>query len=111
MNRLVKPSELVKPVAVHGWRGNPAKALGPWSLVSDLDFAVFSVEAIRQAQAKGTPVNRRVVMDNRYVVFKNNSVNGNGFYDTPLGTELRRVVRHWGTHSSSARIKKVSTSS
>jgi hypothetical protein len=84
--------------ATKGYKGNPNKPFGPWSPKSDADFAVFSRQALVQAQAVDAKVNTnpKVTLDGRYTVLKNTGEAGRaGFGDTPLGRKLDQLSRKW----------------
>jgi RHS repeat-associated protein len=88
-----------------GWAGNPKKFLEvdgkptdypkPWSNKSDTDFAVFSEKGMAQAYEVNTPVNKKVVLNDEYAVFKNGVSRGRGINDTPVGQELDKVAKKW----------------
>ncbi len=80
--------------ATTGWRGNPAKDIKPWSTKSDSDFAIFSEQALVQAQELGVPVNEKIKQGGKFTVLKNECGPG-GCYDTPLGQDLKRLARKW----------------
>lgn len=88
--------------ATKGFKGNPKKP-GPfdpdgkvnpaayWSPSSDLDFAVFSDQALAQARAAGAKANPNVVVGGKYTVLKN----GGGVANTPLGQKLEAFAQKW----------------
>jgi hypothetical protein len=82
--------------ATTGWRGNPNKPIAPWKPTSDVDFAIFSEQALAQAHAHGVPVNKKITQGGRFTVLKNEVPgDGKGFYDTPLGQDLAKLARTW----------------
>jgi hypothetical protein len=81
--------------AMYGWNANPRKPLRAWTIASDVDLAVFSAQALVQARNLGVPVNMEVILDNEYVILRNMVPGNRGFYDTPLGENLRRLARRW----------------
>jgi hypothetical protein len=82
--------------ATKGFKGNPNKPFGPWTPESDADFAVFSAQALVQAQEVKVPVNQKVTMDGRYTVLKNEGLSGGkGFEDTRLGEKLAHLATRW----------------
>jgi hypothetical protein len=81
--------------ATTGYRGNPLKDFGEWKDTSDNDFAVFSGQALVQAHANNTPVNKKIIQGGRYTVFKNSAPKKSGFYKTPLGRDLDKLAKKW----------------
>ena len=81
--------------ATTGWRGNPKKDHGPYNPDSDNDFAIFSAQAMQQAQANRTPLNKGIEQGGRFTVFKNKASDGRGFYRTPLGQDLEQLAGDW----------------
>lgn len=81
--------------AVNGWRTNPRKPLGAWTRESDLDLAVFSVQALEQAQQLDVRVNEGVILNNEYVILKNRMDGRKCFYDTPVGARLAEFAKGW----------------
>ena len=77
-----------------GYRGNPNKEFGPWRPSADVDFAIFSDQALVQASRAGVPVNPKITQGGRYTVFKNDRKLG-GFHATPLGADLHRLAEAW----------------
>lgn len=81
--------------ATKGFKGNPKKPFAPWSRESDADFAVFSAQALVQAMDVDAPANKKVTMDGRYTVLKNDVDHGRGFNDTSLGEKLSNLAARW----------------
>src|SRR5687767_6411824 len=88
--------------ATQGFKGNPKKpapfkpdgSINPdayWSPSSDLDFAVFSDQALAQARAAGAKVNENVIVGGKYTVLKNSS----GVQNTGLGQKLDAFAKKW----------------
>ncbi|AUX27742.1 uncharacterized protein SOCEGT47_083400 [Sorangium cellulosum] len=82
--------------ATNGFKGNPDKPFGVWSPKSDTDFAIFSDQALVQAQQAGAPYNAR------YGIFKNgeapsalNPEGRPGLSNTSLGSKLNALAERW----------------
>ena len=54
-----------------GWSSAPGKTGKPWSSKSDVDFAIFSEQALGQAMAVDAPVNPKNQQNGRYTTLKN----------------------------------------
>src|SRR5690606_35873875 len=54
-----------------GWSTAPGKTGKPWSPKSDVDFAIFSNQALAQAMAVDAPVNPKNKQNGRYTTLKN----------------------------------------
>jgi hypothetical protein len=68
----------------------------PWSPASDTDFAIFSDQALMQAQKRGVPINPKNSQNGQYTTLKNNAADGlPGFKDTPLGAKLDALAKKW----------------
>lgn len=78
-----------------GWSSSPGKVGKPWSPKSDVDFAIFSDDALIQAQAVGGQINPKTTVAGRYTTLRNGVEDGGGFYDTPLGRDLQELARRW----------------
>ena len=78
-----------------GWSTSPKKKGKSWSPQSDVDFAIFSDQALVQARKIGAPINPDNSAGGRYTTLKNNVDGGGGFYDTPLGRDLKELSRKW----------------
>lgn len=99
-----------------GWSGNPTKPYidvdgkgypKPWSKASDTDFAVFSKDAMAQAQTQNVPLNHKNVLDDRYAVFKNGEPGQGQMADTPLGKELSKVREKWNDRLYGDQMEKM----
>ncbi|WP_424103152.1 DUF4157 domain-containing protein [Moorena producens] len=80
--------------ATTGFRGNPNKEFGPWKPTSDTDLAVFSNQALVQADKKKLEANQKIVQSGRYTVYKN-APKDKGFYTSPLGKKLAELALRW----------------
>lgn len=79
-----------------GWSNAPKKTGKPWSSKSDVDFAIFSDQALRQAMEAGVPVNPKNQTAGQYTTLKNTREGDvAGFHDTPFGKKLRALQRRW----------------
>lgn len=78
-----------------GWSTAPGKTGKPWSPKSDVDFAIFSNQALAQAMAVDAPVNPKNKQNGRYTTLKNSPADRKGFYDTPLGKKLEALAQRW----------------
>jgi hypothetical protein len=79
-----------------GFKTNPKKSLLPWTPKADVDYAVFSEQALAQAAKHGaTMPNPNAIYDGKFVMLKNSVKGGAGFYDTPLGAKLDALALEW----------------
>ncbi len=80
-----------------GWSSAPDKVGKPWSTTSDVDFAIFSDQALAQAfRVGGGPINIKNKQGDRYTTLKNGPEDGiPGFYFTPLGRRLEAIAKKW----------------
>lgn len=79
-----------------GWRGNPNKEFAPWKPTSDVDFAIFSDQLLKEALAVDAEVNDKIAQGGKFTVLRNKSkVGGKGFYDTPVGKDLDALAKRW----------------
>lgn len=83
-----------------GWSSAPGKTGKPWSTKSDVDFAIFSEQALAQAMQVDAPVNPKNQQDGLYTTLKNKpidetGIDKKGFYDTSLGKKLKALSRRW----------------
>ena len=67
----------------------------PWSPQSDVDFAIFSDEALDQAKKQGAGINPKNTQAGKYTTIKNEVPGGKGFHDTSLGKKLFDLERNW----------------
>ena len=78
-----------------GWSTAPGKERKMWTPKSDVDFAIFSDQALVQAQKLNVPINPKNKQEGKYTTLKNKPEDGQGFYDTPLGKRLEKVAKKW----------------
>jgi hypothetical protein len=78
-----------------GWSSAPGKTGKPWSTKSDVDFAIFSEQALAQAMQVDAPVNPKNQQDGLYTTLKNKPIDKKGFYDTSLGKKLKVLSDKW----------------
>ncbi len=78
-----------------GWSTAPKKERKMWTPKSDVDFAIFSDQALVQAQKLDVPINPKNKQAGKYTTLKNKPEDGKGFYDTALGKRLDRVAKKW----------------
>ena len=90
--------------AKEGWHEwTPTSADGaqrtkPWAPTSDVDFAIFSDKALKQAMELDVPVNPKNKQAGQYTTLKNtpNEKAGlSGFDETPLGKDLKALSKKW----------------
>jgi hypothetical protein len=78
-----------------GWSTAPGKTGKPWSPKSDVDFAIFSDEALAQAKRQGAGINPKNMQAGKYTTIKNKNPGGTGFHKTSLGKKLRKLELKW----------------
>jgi hypothetical protein len=78
-----------------GWSTAPGKERKMWTPNSDVDFAIFSDQALVQAQKLNVPINPKNKQEGKFTTLKNKPEDGPGFYDTPLGKRLEKVAKKW----------------
>jgi hypothetical protein len=78
-----------------GWSTAPGKTGKAWTPKSDVDFAIFSNQALEQAMKAGVPINPKNQQAGKYTTLKN-SADGRGFYQaTSLGRKLDTLAKRW----------------
>lgn len=81
--------------ATTGWSTAPGKERKMWTPKSDVDFAIFSDQALVQAHKLNVPINPKNKQEGKFTTLKNKPEDGKGFYDTPLGKRLEKVAKKW----------------
>jgi len=77
-----------------GWSTAPGKTGKAWTPASDVDFAIFSDQALEQARLLDVPINPKNQLGGKYTTLKNDA-GARGFYETPLGRKLDGLARRW----------------
>lgn len=79
-----------------GWSTAPGKAGKAWTPKSDVDFAIFSDQALEQAMKVGAPINPKNTQAGKYTTIWNNPKDGSpGFGATSLGKRLQTLSKKW----------------
>ena len=78
-----------------GWSSAPKKTGKKWTPKSDVDFAIFSDQALEQAMRQGSRVNPKNQQAGQYTTLKNGADDGTGFADTSLGKRLHKLEQTW----------------
>ncbi|MBA3462162.1 MAG: hypothetical protein H0T46_19535, partial [Deltaproteobacteria bacterium] len=82
-----------------GWSNAPGKTGKPFSNKSDVDFAIFSDQALEQAMKQNVPINDKNKVSGKYTTLANNpdAKKGRltGLHETSLGAKLKKLSRRW----------------
>jgi hypothetical protein len=79
-----------------GFSTAPGKAGKAWTPKSDVDFAIFSDQALEQAMKVGAPINPKNTQAGKYTTIWNNPKDGSpGFGATSLGKKLQAFSKKW----------------
>ena len=79
-----------------GWSSAPGKTGKAWTPTSDVDFAIFSDQALAQAKSVNAPVNPKNQQSGKYTTIWNEPKTGApGFHATALGEKLAKLSIRW----------------
>ena len=91
------PPKEANPAKTKDWVATPDKTkTKPWASQSDVDIAIFSDKALKQAMDLDVPINPKNQQAGKYTTLRNGRTKGRlGFYDTPLGKDLKALGERW----------------